>query len=237
MPAPVSDGWVQFGLLCLAMPLSLAMQPVTREVLTDYFHRLHHSVATDPVGAETAFAGLVIVTVLVVEFVLLIAALIWRGGSVWAERQRTSLPWKVLLKRGFQLGVPYGLVTYALLWWVDRVPHYLDYEGFISAPSAFFIPAACIAGSVGAVCEELYFRGAVYRVCRRLTCQSGAVFLNAVLFTGWHVHAYGNVPQLLSIAAGSWLYCWLLDRTGSTIPGIICHASVNVTAVLLSNVG
>ncbi len=77
------------------------------------------------------------------------------------------------------------------------------------------------------VCEETLFRGAILGVLeRRGTCR--AVLITAVLFAAWHV-----TPDRFFTSIGSGLVLGLLTvRTGSILPAIVMHTSLNACIVL-----
>lgn len=77
--------------------------------------------------------------------------------------------------------------------------------------------------------EELFFRGLVLRGFLGRYSIAKAVWASAVLFAIFHLNRWQIVMALpLGLA-----FAWLFLRTGSLVPGIIAHATVNFSANFL----
>src|ERR1051325_2429479 len=86
--------------------------------------------------------------------------------------------------------------------------------------------SAVLAAPLG---EELFFRGLVLRGFLSRYSIAKAVWASAVLFAIFHLNRWQAVVALpLGLA-----FAWLFLRTGSLIPGIIAHATVNFSASFL----
>jgi sodium transport system permease protein len=83
-----------------------------------------------------------------------------------------------------------------------------------------------------AVVEELAFRGALLGAFRALLGDTAAVALTAGLFAVIHiVPGYYRVPFTFALGAALGA---LRVRTGSIVPGIVAHAVLNATTVVVS---
>jgi membrane protease YdiL (CAAX protease family) len=83
------------------------------------------------------------------------------------------------------------------------------------------------------VSEELLFRGYAQRRLLQRWHPAAAIGLSAVLFSAAHVdpaHVVGVLPLGVWLGVMAWL-------CGSTWPAMLCHATNNATAVLLTNLG
>ena len=94
-----------------------------------------------------------------------------------------------------------------------------------SSPLAFFL-ATVVLAPLG---EELFFRGLVLRCYRARYSTSKAIWASAILFAAFHLNPWQAVGAL---PIGLWS-AWLVVRTGSLLPGILVHVTVNVTDLYL----
>ncbi len=79
------------------------------------------------------------------------------------------------------------------------------------------------------VCEEVFFRGMLYRSVRNRLSLWPAVLIAGSLFGLIHIFAYPLSTIPVKIAFGV-LMCLLYERTGSLLPGIAVHSFVDGTA-------
>jgi membrane protease YdiL (CAAX protease family) len=79
------------------------------------------------------------------------------------------------------------------------------------------------------VCEEVFFRGMLYRSLRNRLPLWPAVLVAGSLFGLIHIFAYPLSTIPVKIAFGI-LMCVLYERTGSLLPGIAVHSFVDGTA-------
>ncbi len=94
---------------------------------------------------------------------------------------------------------------------------------------AFSILAAAMLVPLG---EELFYRGVLYRWLRSLVPLWPALALSAALFAA--AHWSGHPLQAMLVLGSGLLYAWLFERSGSLLPGILVHALVNLSALLLT---
>ena len=88
-----------------------------------------------------------------------------------------------------------------------------------------------VVGVVAAFSEELYFRGAMMRICLDAKMNTHvAVWLLAVIFSALHMQFFGFIPRLL---LGAWLG-YLLIWTRSLWAPIIAHALNNGMVVVMT---
>jgi uncharacterized protein len=79
------------------------------------------------------------------------------------------------------------------------------------------------------VCEEVFFRGMLYRSLRNRLSLWPAALIAGALFGLIHIFAYPLNTIPLKIAFGI-LMCLLYEQTGSLLPGIAVHSVVDGTA-------
>lgn len=94
---------------------------------------------------------------------------------------------------------------------------------------ALSMAAIAIAPALG---EEIAFRGALMGALRRPLGDRAAVVVSAVLFAVIHIPPGGyRVPFILALAL---VLGALRVRTGSIVPGVIAHAVLNATTVIVT---
>lgn len=79
------------------------------------------------------------------------------------------------------------------------------------------------------VCEEVFFRGVLYRSLRNRLSMWPAALIAGSLFGLIHIFAYPLSTIPVKVAFGI-LMCLLYERTGSLLPGIAVHSFVDGTA-------
>ena len=86
---------------------------------------------------------------------------------------------------------------------------------------------------VPAVCEELFFRGLLFRSFRATMSPWKTIFATAVLFGTFHlISASGmTLSRLVPTTLMGIVLGWVCYRSGSVIPGIILHAVYNALTV------
>lgn len=88
--------------------------------------------------------------------------------------------------------------------------------------------AAVLATAVLApVCEEVFFRGALYSSMRKALGRNRALALNALTFSLLHLKWQG-LPSLFALGL---VFAWLYEETGSVYPGMLAHAINNVVVL------
>ncbi len=86
------------------------------------------------------------------------------------------------------------------------------------------------------LCEEVFFRGVLYRSLRNRLSLWPAVLIAGSLFGLIHIFAYPLNTIPIKIVFGI-LMCLLYERTGSLLPGIAVHSFVDGTAADLAVTG
>ncbi len=76
---------------------------------------------------------------------------------------------------------------------------------------------------VAPIVEELFFRGQLLVAFRKRYTVTRAVWATALLFALMHLNPW----QAISALPLGLLFAWLVLRTGSTMPGLVCHVVVN----------
>ena len=103
---------------------------------------------------------------------------------------------------------------------------------FMAAPGSWAIPIGLAASVLPGWCEELAFRGYVLRGLLARWAPWAAIGVSAAMFAVAHgdpAYAVFTFPD------GLWLG-YLAWRTGSIIPGMVCHAAVNGTFQTLGRI-
>jgi membrane protease YdiL (CAAX protease family) len=90
---------------------------------------------------------------------------------------------------------------------------------------SIFTPFVVIAP----VAEEYFFRGLLLRDFLERYSVTKSVWATAMMFSLFHLNPWQAIAAL---PLGLW-FAWLVLRTGSIIPGMICHAIYNFSAVFL----
>lgn len=103
---------------------------------------------------------------------------------------------------------------------VARPQRFLEY---MLHPGALFLKAVILAPLL----EELFYRGLLLQLARRYLRAGTALALSTAVFVLPHL-SEGLGTALFSLAMGLVLG-GLLIRTGSLIPGMLCHAVVNLS--------
>ena len=86
-----------------------------------------------------------------------------------------------------------------------------------------------VAAVLPGICEELLFRGAIFGVLQRKG-NGKAIIISAALFAVYHLNPW----NLLPVFALGLLLGMLRARSGSVLPGMIAHLSVNSMAFTIS---
>lgn len=81
-----------------------------------------------------------------------------------------------------------------------------------------------------AICEELFFRGAMLHYFRMRMGNHTAVWLTGLIFSLIHIQVFGFLPRLLM---GVWLG-YLVVWSGSLIPAVWAHFVFNGTSLVLN---
>lgn len=90
--------------------------------------------------------------------------------------------------------------------------------------------AVLVVGLVAPVCEEILFRGVVFRILWKRLGRPGAFVLSAILFSAAHM----DLAHALPLAAVGMVLAWLVSRSGSLYPGMILHALINTISLASS---
>jgi len=78
------------------------------------------------------------------------------------------------------------------------------------------------------VCEELVFRGLMYKRLREYSGFTGAMLYTAFVFSFMHI----NIVQVIYAFGMAVVFAFVYEKYGSVKAPVIAHISVNVTAVL-----
>jgi membrane protease YdiL (CAAX protease family) len=163
----------------------------------------------------------------------LISALLSRVP--WRERLRLRFvdigPLNVILGCVCVLAVGFVLQGLDSLGWLPHSVTLEAVDGVIrELKGRQLFAAVIIIGILPGIAEELLFRGYIQtRLCERWGTNWG-IAVTAVMFGVMHMDlVQGTYAMVIGILLG-----FLAARTGSIIPGIICHAVNNTISTLLS---
>jgi membrane protease YdiL (CAAX protease family) len=129
------------------------------------------------------------------------------------------------------LALSQALESLAQVLGVGRGPA-LDWliHALADARPAALLLAVVVVGGLAPLGEELFFRGYMLTQLRQVWSAGPAIVVTALAFGLIHgewIHG--------ALAAGLGLYLgYLVERTGSVVPAVICHAANNTASVLLS---
>lgn len=87
---------------------------------------------------------------------------------------------------------------------------------------------ALFTALIGPICEELAFRGIIFAGIRKSGSALQAIFISGLLFGLFHM----NINQALYAFGLGIFFAALREVTGSIIPSIICHITVNSGGVI-----
>jgi len=94
-----------------------------------------------------------------------------------------------------------------------------------SSSLAIFLPLVIVAP----IAEEMFFRGLLFRGYLQRYSVTKAVWVSAIVFAVFHLNPW---QAIVALPLGLW-FAWLVLRTGSIVPGILCHAMVNFSTNFL----
>jgi ABC-2 type transport system permease protein/sodium transport system permease protein len=92
---------------------------------------------------------------------------------------------------------------------------------------------------IPAVCEELFFRGYLFRALIRASSAFSAIWLSAVLFGVFHAVATSMlaIERFLPSTFLGLMLGWVCWRTGSVLPGILLHVCHNGLLLMIAYYG
>lgn len=101
--------------------------------------------------------------------------------------------------------------------------------GYLHHPGALWLKAVLVYP----ILEEIFYRGLLLQLLRRYCPLWLAITLPTVLFGLTHLgHGYGNALNALLLGG---VFAWLVVRTRSLLPSILCHAAINFSWLFLIN--
>jgi hypothetical protein len=106
----------------------------------------------------------------------------------------------------------------------------------VGPPSKFHDDPGNLLAVFAPVCEEVFFRGMLYRSLRNRLPLWPAVLIAGSLFGLIHIfsHPLNSIPVLIAFGI---LMCLLYERTGSVLPGIAVHSFVDGTIGVVAVTG
>lgn len=105
----------------------------------------------------------------------------------------------------------------------------LDTLGARDSGAAMVATGVLVIG-VAPLCEELFFRGFIYRALRNRFSAAGSVSVVAVVFGAIHYTDTDTLPLLPLLALLGAIFCIVYEMTGSLWPAIAIHVVNNALA-------
>jgi membrane protease YdiL (CAAX protease family) len=179
-------------------------------------------------GWETAGFGAILVAQLVAGPITLALGVRWSGLSLQGAFAVRRFPARVLpslMLASFGLAIVLGELA-------RRIPGWKDFrDAIVNGLGQSGMLAAILAALVAApVLEELLCRGVLLRGLLRRHSAWTAASVTALVFAVVHLNPWQGVVALpLGLA-----FAWLAIRTGSVLPGIVAHAVVNSSSLLVA---
>lgn len=156
-----------------------------------------------------------------------LAALVTLGRGAWRE----SLAGPTDL-RGLGLGLAVGLLGFAFsLAYVAGLEALLDFEPLPELEPRWAVLLSMVAAP--ALVEEWLDRGVLWVALRHIVSPSTTILCSAMLFAfshGWNGGVLLELPHRFAVGL---LLGWVRHRTGSLLPAIAGHATLNLLAVLV----
>jgi membrane protease YdiL (CAAX protease family) len=176
----------------------------------------------------------VLAIALLEAYVALLAALMAAfGGPSGLRRElgfRFTSPADLMLAFGTWIACLVGgaLLSAAFIPILGRPPSNTASLLGISFDPFFIVVVVLTVCLLAPVCEELFFRGALYGWMRGRLPALVAVPVSAIIFAGAHV-IVPLIPTLFVFGLGA---AWIRERTGSTLNSFAMHATQNTFAVV-----
>ena len=139
----------------------------------------------------------------------------------WPEGGAAAFAWSLVVM------IPLLVLFNALAYTLAPALYAEDFRAFRQLANGSPLPETAFAIGIGApLSEELLFRG---YLLSSLAATGLGFWAGAVLATaGWTVlHLSYSWVGLLEVFLIGIYFCWLLWRTGSLLPALLCHAAYN----------
>jgi len=175
-------------------------------------------------------AGMQVVVILGV-----LAATVWRGGSVRDSLSLVSPAGRrvSVYLVAFLLMVAFVSAYTFVVWLLQPSVLLDDLRPFARLIRSEWSPLAMLAVAIGApVSEELVFRGFLFSSLA--ASRAGLTGATLVTTSAWAaLHAGYSVSGLIEVFLIGLFFCWLLVKTGSLWVPLVCHAVYNGTIMLV----
>jgi membrane protease YdiL (CAAX protease family) len=176
-------------------------------------------------GPAITDAGTVFVDVSVVVACLLFAGLVtrpqpWQFGLRAAPLKFTAQMAALGALAYFLFSVAYDAIVQ------PKNPQTIVKDIGADTNTLLLVAGALVVIGVAPVCEELFFRGVLFRVLRQRMSFWPAAIVDGVLFGLVH----GSLVILPVLAVLGIMFCYVYERTGSLFPTIALHALNNTVA-------
>jgi ABC-2 type transport system permease protein/sodium transport system permease protein len=169
--------------------------------------------------------------------------------TAWLNRDRWRASFNLhpagpALIGGLLLGISLWPFAHELLLW-QRDWNLVSFTGERLSQAKKFLEAlqnlpawapVLVLGVLPGVCEELCFRGYVFRAMRSRLKPWGAIVASALLFGAFHVVGTGllTVERFLPSTLLGLVLGWVCYRSGSVFPGMVLHVCHNSLVLLLA---
>ncbi len=169
------------------------------------------------------------------ELMILIPAvsvIMYSGEGMWSV-----IPFKKVKIGSAILSVLYVITLFPLVAFVNAISM-LFVDNAVASVSNQIIehPVVLMLASIGLFgpfVEEIVFRGVIYQSYRRTGRILASMILSAVLFGMMHL----NFNQFAYGAVMGFMFCLMVEATGSVLPSFIAHAVFNSIEVISIYVG
>ncbi len=171
--------------------------------------------------------SLMVAPQLVAWTVALTVGLKWSSMSFREARFELSFPLRIVPAL-LITSVGAAVVLVEVVLWVP-MPESFRYSIVEASQQAPFLSIFVPLVIVAPVAEEFFFRGLLFRDFLERYSVVKSVWATAVMFSLFHLNPWQAV---VALPLGFW-FAFLVLRTGSIVPGIICHATYNFSTAFV----
>lgn len=109
-------------------------------------------------------------------------------------------------------------------------------EALLSTPVGYIV-LAVVAVGIAPIAEEIFFRGFIYLPIRQRFGITSGVLVSSILFAAVHILTYGfEVGFIVPLFVMAVVMAILREKSGSTRPCILAHASFNATSLAIFSI-
>jgi membrane protease YdiL (CAAX protease family) len=237
-PSPRPIKIVRDGILAFISAISLTLAMVVVIVIAEMIRGTMSLTSSGPVRPTPGF---VMAALLAAELPFAVVALFLRWRYQSTRRAIPSLfegPTVAAVLRGIPTGLAvgaFGLVNAFLATKLfgeaasDSMKEVMELLSTLRSNRAVVVGLVLAIAVLAPLCEELFFRGAIFTSVRSTEKMRVAAILSSVLFAIAHLNLR-MVPYYIVFGL---TMCWLTKRTGSLAASIAAHMTVNGLVCLM----